>query len=123
MPLFRHEHDSDEEEGDVESPNPEEEFLTEAVAVQTILDKLKVDVKIDYLEAWRKDYIERINKLIDWTLQDPKMYSDVITMQFKFEEFFTQMMMIVGHAESMKRAYKDIKKRVSATKDQHMEIS
>jgi len=75
------------------------------------LKNIRINSKVEYLESWRRDYIERINKVIDWAVKDPGNYLDVTTMMYKFEDFFMQLMMFLGQSETIKESWEDIKKQ------------
>lgn len=79
-------------------------------SIEALLNKVKLSKESEYLETWRKDWIERMDRIINWAVQSPDNFPDVIAVLNEFEMFYGKMIMVIAQTENLKEHVEDIRK-------------
>lgn len=104
-----HDSENEEETYDFLKDVDTDGIVRNHIFLKKLIDKIsKVNKKEKYLENWRKDYIERVNRLIDWGFRDPTSFSDVISIMFKFEELYHKILWLISQTEVLKEQERNI---------------
>jgi len=108
--IFPHEHEQDEEHGHTINGNV-------YAKLDSFLKGVKQEKKSEYLEQWRKNWMERMDNIINWAIQHPDNFPDVIAMLNKFEAFYGELVIIIVTAESGKEQLEDFRRAMEESEN------
>ncbi|MEK6879651.1 MAG: hypothetical protein AABY22_08600 [Nanoarchaeota archaeon] len=121
--LFNPRHkneDEHEEEIDEDALSSETFRLAHELKVEDFIKSIKIIEKVDYLEQWKKNYLERLEGLMLWGLRNPRDYGSTVSFIDRFEKFFNNILMLMAQTETIKKYNEEMNKKTPTSTGQEV---